>query len=758
MAKVIIAEKPSVARNIAEAIEAKQRRDGYLEGEHYIVTWAFGHLLELFDSKDYDDKMSSWRLENFPFIPEQFKYKVKLDSSNRKVVDEGALKQIETIRALINRQEVDGVIHACDYDREGQIIGDIILDYLEVNKPIYRLLLNEWTSDEVKNGLKKLVDNQEMMPLKDAGISRQWADWIIGINLTSVASLKYQRGSTKPLNIGRVLLPTLKIIYDRDMEIEHFIKEEFHKLMATFETSRGESYEATYFEEGKDRFESKETLEAIKHALNGQSFHISDKVVELKKEYPPSLFNLSGLQGYITSKYKGWTSDKVLKVAQELYEKKLITYPRTASLALEETLIDKAQKVLMVHKKGLPYEPEIQFHTQKRVFDNAKVESHSAIIPTYMVAKGLSADEKAVYDAVKNRFVMQFMPIAEHEEVTVTTMPKCEFQGAFISKGRTQLVEGWRKVEKIQSKEKTLPMLEILEDVRLLKYKIDTKGTQPPKHHTEKTLLRVMETCGKKLKSPKKEATGPLVETDASEEDDEESDSEQEESVDTLGIDVDAVVSEEEEALVQAILSGFSIGTPATRAETITKLKRVGYIAVKGKSLYCTEMGRSLVENFPVKTLFDLEYTGRLEKTLSDISKGEVAKQSFMETITQFTCDAVDKIKKDAFHVIGSEVHTPVHEGSLGKCPDCGSDVVETEKGFGCTNWKGGCKFVVWKNDKFLASLQVKPSRGTVQRLLKNGAVSSNQFVNKKGVKFSATLKYEKNAETGYYSWKMMFQ
>ena len=755
MAKVIIAEKPSVARNIAEAIEAKKRRDGYLEGEQYIVTWAFGHLLELYDSRDYDDKMSSWRLENFPFIPEQFKYKVKLDSSNRKVVDEGALKQIETIRTLINRQEVDGVIHACDYDREGQIIGDIILDFLEVNKPIYRLLLNEWTSDEVKNGLKKLVDNQDMMPLKDAGISRQWADWMIGINLTSVASLKYQRGSTKPLNIGRVLLPTLKIIYDRDMEIEHFVKEEFHKLMATFESSRGEAYEATYYEEGKDRFESKETLEAIKLALNGQSFQISDKVVELKKEYPPSLFNLSGLQGYITSKYKGWTSDKVLKVAQELYEKKLITYPRTASLALEETLIDKAQKVLMVHKKGLPYESEIQFHTQKRVFDNSKVESHSAIVPTYMVAKGLSADEKAVYDAVKNRFVMQFMPIAEHEEVTVTTMPKSDFQGAFISKGRTQLVEGWRKVEKIQSKEKTLPMLEVMENVRLLKFKIETKGTQPPKHHTEKTLLRVMETCGKKLKTPKKEVSDSLSEPDELEED---ADHEQEDPADTQGIDVDAVVSEEEEALVQAILSGFSIGTPATRAETITKLKRVGYIAVKGKSLYCTEMGRSLVENFPVKTLFDLEYTGRLEKTLSDISKGEVAKQSFMETITQFTCEAVDKIKKDAFHVIGSDVHAPSHEDSLGKCPDCGSDVVETEKGFGCTNWKGGCKFVVWKNDKFLASLQVKPSRGTVQRLLENGAVSSNQFVNKKGVKFSATLKYEKNAETGYYSWKMIFQ
>ena len=286
--KVIIAEKPSVAKNIAEAIKATQRRDGYFEGQDFVVTWAFGHLLELYDSKDYDEKMGSWRMDNFPFIPEAFKYKVKHDPAHRGQVDAGAQKQINTIQALINRSEVDGVISACDFDREGQIIGDIILEYLEVTKPVDRLLLNEWTPDEVRLGLSKMVSNQQMNPLRDAGISRQWADWIIGINLTSVATLKYQRGANKALNIGRVLLPTLKIIYDRDLEIENFVKEEYHKLLGTFKTENGSEYEGIYTDPEGDKFGVKETLESLKKGLGSASFYVFSRVVEQKKEYPPS--------------------------------------------------------------------------------------------------------------------------------------------------------------------------------------------------------------------------------------------------------------------------------------------------------------------------------------------------------------------------------------------------------------------------------------------------------------------------------------
>lgn len=709
MSKVIIAEKPSVARNIAEALGAKGRHEGYFEGSGYIVTWAYGHLLELYDAKDYDEKMKGWRMDNFPFIPEQFLYKSKEES----------VGQLNIIKGLMTADEVDGIISACDYDREGQIIGDIIIEYLNVGKPVERLLLNEWTADEVVAGIGKLISNQKMEPLRDAGISRQWADWMIGINLTSVATLKYQRGSGKALNIGRVLLPTLKIIYDRDLEIEGFVREEYHRLIGTFKTDQDEKYEGVYTTEDGDKFIEKTVLDALLSNLKNNIGIVNEQTTERKREYPQSLFNLSGLQGHVTSKNKGWTSDKVLKVAQSLYEKKLITYPRTSSLALEESLIEKAQKVLNVHKRGLSYENEIEFHTQKRVFDNSKVESHSAIIPTYMVGKGLSAEEKIVYDAVKNRFIMQFMPVAEHDEVTIITSVK---EAPFVTKGRIQRVEGWRKVENIQTKEVLLPDVKKGDSVAVDGLKIETKGTNPPKRHTEKSLLRVMETCGKKFKQ--------------GDESDEEFDSE----------------------MIKSILSGFSIGTPATRAETITKLKRIGYIEAKGKSLLCTEMGRKMVELFPVKALFDLEYTGRLEKTLSDIGKGEVSKDEFLENMTSFTKDAVQTIKDDAFHIIQNlEEKTKSEREVLGECPVCGSDVIEGEKGFGCTNWKGGCKYVVWKNDRYLQTLQVTPNAFTIKKLLETGEVYSNSFVNKKGEKFSAYLRYEKNNDNDYFSWKMSF-
>lgn len=775
MAKVIIAEKPSVAKNIAEAIGASKRGDGYYEGGGAYVTWAFGHLLELFDAKEYDEKMTGWRMDNFPFIPEPFQYKVKTDQYDRTKTDSGAQKQLDTIASLIARDDVNGVISACDFDREGQIIGDIILDFLHVQKPIKRLLLNEWTPTEVKAGLTKLVDNQTMSPLKDAGISRQWADWLIGINLTSVATLKYQRGSGKALNIGRVLMPTLKIIYDRDMEIEQFVPEEYHRLLFTLKNQANQSFEAVYIENEVERFENKAHLEGVQALVTKGKGTVESVQKEIKREYPPSLFNLSGLQGHITSKNKGWTSDRVLKVAQSLYEKKMITYPRTASLALEESLIPKAKKVLSVHQQGLPYAAEIQFHTQKRVFDNSKVESHSAIMPTYMVPGQLSAEERIVYEAVKNRFIMQFMPIAEHEETTVITrlhgLDGTDYEkGRAVSKGRVQLVEGWRKVEAVKTKEKSLPKIEDGEAVTVDKLKLETKGTQPPKRHTEKTLLRVMETCGRKLKNAKKKGAGASDASDSGDSDGDDADdhggdggddeigSGGEAVIEVEGIDVDHVESQEDKDEIQAILSGFSIGTPATRAETITKLIRVGYVAQKGKQLLCTPMGKKMVETFPVKALFDLEYTGRLEKNLSDIAKGDMLKVDFMTAIIGFTNEAVEKIKGDAFHVIQELKSDRVSTREvLGKCPTCGSDVVESEKAYGCSNYKGGCRFSIWKDDKFLESLKVKATKGTIVKLLEKGQVCSNQFVNKKGETFAACLSYQKKPDSIYYQWVMTF-
>lgn len=715
--KLILAEKPSVAKNIADALKIKNKQDGYFEGNGYVVTWAFGHLLQLYDAKDYDAKMSRWKMENFPFIPTVFKYKVKGDPKNKDRTDWGAEKQLKIIQSLMKRRDIDAIISACDYDREGQVIGDSIIYNIGTNKQVYRLLLNEWTPAEVLKGLENIKPNTELKPLQDAGVSRQWADWVIGINLTSVATLKYQKGKGKALNIGRVLLPTLKIIYDRDKEIENFVPENYYKLQATFQTKDGQEYEGSYVEGKEEKFKSKETLEAIQQALINKSAIVHDKQVQKKNEYPPFLFNLSNLQGYITSKYKGWTSDKVLKVAQSLYEKKFITYPRTASIALEESLVGKTAKVLEVLSEDLPYKDEIKFVKSKRIFDNAKVESHSAIVPTYLKPKNLTPDEEKVYQAIKNRFVMQFMPVAEVEETRIeTSVPDANLKGFFVSKGKVQLVEGWKRVEDIQSKDTLLPLVQINDPVDLIKHKITSHVTQPPKHHTEKTLLRVMETCGKNYESE-----------GSSEED------------------------------VNAILSGFSIGTPATRAETIKKLKDVGYISLENKNLLCTELGKRLVETFPIKDLFNLEFTGRLEKSLFDIEKKNFSKDQFLHLIFDFTTKSVETIKNEkeiTIHEVSAQGKT---NEVLGKCPLCGHAVIEGQKGFGCSNWKNGCKFVIWKNDKFLATMKKKPTKTMVKSLLKNGVTTVKGLTGKNGNKFDAKLKYEKNSDNEFFSWKMEF-
>ncbi|MGO5074838.1 type IA DNA topoisomerase [Clostridium sporogenes] len=610
MSKLLLAEKPSVARNIGEALGCKTRKNGYLEGNGYIVTWAFGHLLTLYDCKDYDPKLALWSFENFPYIPKEFKYKIKNDGKNRNVVDPGAKKQLEIIKELINREEVEEIISATDYDREGELIALLIFNYLKANKPIYRILINEWTPTEIKKGLKDLKKNEEMINLQDAGVSRQLADWVIGINFTSIATMKYTRGKGNLLNIGRVLMPTLKIIYDREMEIKNFKVEEFYELEATFKNEKGE-YKGKFFYEKKEKFPNKKIMEKLKAEIKDKSGLVTEKNVEIKKENPPSLFNLSNLQGYITSKYKGFTADKVLKVSQSLYEKKYITYPRTESTALEESIKDKAKKVLEVLKNDLPFKAEIVFNTSKKVFNNAKVESHSAIMPTYIIPKNLTPDERLVYDAVKNRFISQFMKEAQYENTEiVTTVLGENYERLFKTKGKILKAKGWLKLYKEKKKDELLPPIEKDDEVEMKSLKIISKKTKPPAHHTEKTLLKAMETCGKNTKQ--------------TEDNEEESN----------------------------ILYGYSIGTAATRAETINKLKYAGYITPKGKSLLITDKGTKLIETFPIRELLDTDYTGKLEKKLYDMEKGKFKREDFLKEIFNFTVNGVNKIKNIRSNVI----------------------------------------------------------------------------------------------------------
>jgi DNA topoisomerase-3 len=388
----------------------------------------------------------------------------------------------------------------------------------------------------------------------------------------------------------------------------------------------------------------------------------------------------------------------------------------------------------------------------------------------------LSTDEAIVYNAVKNRFIAQFMPAAEVEETKITTkILDVDIEGVFMSKGKVQIIEGWKKVEKIESKDTILPLVNINETVELTASKVTSHKTTAPKRHIEKTLLKVMETCGKKFES------------------------------------------EDSSEMMNAILSGFSIGTPATRAETIKKLKDIGYIYSKDKTLICTELGRKIVENFPIKDLFDLEYTGRLEKTLSDIEKEKFNKQNFLKHIFEFVAKSVNTIKKDRPIILndyssktkaysanitengkqeksrrtsksalgdGAEQQAnpgkydkrsklTVSEGknsvnksvdvegkseieTFGKCPVCGSDIIEGQRGFGCSNWRNGCKFVIWKEDEFIKSLNKKITKTMVKKLLKSGKAEIKGISDKNGAKYDGYISYVRNTGDNKFSWRLV--
>lgn len=723
--KVILAEKPSVAKTIASFLKANTRRDGYFEGNGYIVTYAFGHLVSLYGMKDYDkEKYSgSWKMANFPFIPAD-KFKFKVDDSKQ--------KQFNIIKELLNRDDVEYVINATDNDREGELIAFLIFLLAKNKKPVKRILVNEWTPQDITRGLENLKDEEDMRNLQAAGYTRLITDWLIGINFTSVATLKY--GNGKLLNIGRVILPTVKLVYDRDMEIKNFVPKTYFEIEGNFKCANG-TYKGKLIKGKETKFDTEEEAMAVIDSITSKNGVISSKKVTKSKEYAPKLFSLTSLQGYITSKYSHFTSDKVLNVCQSLYEGKgkggYITYPRTDSVYLEESLTDKASQTLNRLKQNLPYEDKIKFAKTKRVFDSSKVDSHSAIIPTYIVPNSLTPDEQIVYQAIKDRFIANFMPPAEYENTEIKTDVD---DSVFLTKGKVLKVKGYLEVYNKEQKNDLLPSMEKGENVEVLEILPLKKQTTPPKSYTEDTLLKAMKNCGKNV-------------------DDED-----------------------------LVLAGYSIGTSATRGDVLKKIAQVGYVNKKGKSYYITDLGINLVEIFPVKDLFDVDYTGKLEKSLSDIQKGQFSRKEYLLNIMNFIVKNVNLIKYDAPKKINTDAYvydpktkkalsksqleakatksakasskkssSKTDNTSLGKCPVCGSDVVETEKGFLCTNYQT-CKYGIFKDDKYLALFKKKPNKTMVKSILKKGEAKVKSLTDKNGNKFDAILTYQKN-QNGYFSW-----
>lgn len=740
---LVLAEKPSVAKTIAAFLKANARKNGYFEGNNYIVTYAVGHLVSLFDMKDYDkDKYSgSWKMENYPFIPEsKFRFKVDKDKD----------KQFKIVSSLINRNDVEYIINATDNDREGELISFLIFMMAKNTKPVKRILVNEWTPEDITRGLNDLKNDEDMRNLQAAGYTRLITDWLIGINFTCAATLKY--GNGKLLNIGRVILPTVKLVYDRHMEIENFVPEKYYEIEGKFRAKNGEYSGKLILDKGK-KMSDQDLAKEIISKIDSNIGVINLKVVTKSKEYAPKLFSLTSLQGFITSKYASFTSDKVLSICQNLYEGKgkggYITYPRTDSVYLEESLVGKVEKTLNIIKKGHPCEANIKFSKSKRVFDSSKVESHSAIIPTYIIPpSSLSKDESIVYEAIRDRFLANFMPPAEYENTEIITdVDKYKFQ----SKGKVLKVMGYLDIYGKSTSGNLLPLVEKGEEVDVLSINPVEKITSPPKPYTEDSLLKAMKNCGKNV-----------PEDDTS------------------------------------VLSGYSIGTSATRADVLKKIGQVGYVKKKGKSYSITELGINLVEIFPVEDLFDVDFTGKLEKSLFDIQKGNFSRKDYLNMICKFIYDNVNKIKFGPSRPINTDkiVYNPktkkfVKESSFkargsgtnsgdskakkntlekgGKisssasrapkktkektldqetgleiiavCPECGASVLESPKAFSCKNYRQ-CGFTIWKNDIQLASYNKKPNKTMVRSLAKKGEASLKGLQGIDGNKFEAKISY----------------
>lgn len=685
--RLILAEKPSVAKNIAFAIGAKNKKDGYFEGDDCLVTFAYGHLFELYDVADYENGFTKWELDKFPFIPEKFNYKTK--------GNEGTRKQVKIIEQLANREDVEGIIIATDADREGELIAAIIINELNINKPLKRLWINSHTPKEVHKGMNSLIDYKNTLPLEKAGYCRQQMDWLFGINFTSLTTLKY--GNGKLLNIGRVILPTVKLIYDRDLEIKNFKKETYFQLKAIFDAKENQ-YEGLYIENNIDRFKDQKKLEDISYSIKDKHGIIVEKESKEAKESAPLLFNLTDLQGHITSKYDGFTSDKVLNIAQSLYENKYISYPRTSSRHLDDTQEKEINEVLNIISKDYPSEHNIEFKKTKRIFDSNKVDSHPAITPTYIKPNldELTKDEQIVYDEIKKRFLSQFMPQNEYLDIKFITEVD---DYKFLSKEKNLIKEGWLKLydEKENQKISNLSKLKESDIVKVIYSNVVEKETQPPKLYTEKTLLKAMENCGKNI-------------------------------------------NEED---VENILKGYSIGTPATRSETIKKIIDVGYVEKKGKSLNITELGKNLVEVFPIKELLDTDFTGRIEKSLKDIEKGIVNPDLFMERMVKYTERSSNIIKNNNGTIFKYQSNTKL---PIGKCPECGGDIIEGKKAYGCSNWKSGCKFTIWYNQ--LEKLGMKKiSKTNAKKLLKNEEIHLKLKSSKTGKEFECKGKLVKENE-----------
>lgn len=628
--KVVIAEKPSVARDISKCLNANQKREGYFEGNGWIITWAFGHMVELKNPDEYDPALKKWSIERLPFIPDAFQLKPRKDKRAR--------EQLNIIKTLVKK--ADEIICATDAGREGELIFRYIQHWCNVTKtPFKRLWISSLTHEAIQHGFKNLKEGTEYDNLFYAAKCRSEADWIVGLNSTRFFTIQYGQNGTL-WSVGRVQTPVLAMIVKRDQAIESFKPEDFWEIHTI--------YRAVTFKHSKGRFSKQNDAESIVNKIRRKDLEIVDIKEKRERINPPLLYDLTDLQKDMNRKY-GLTAEQTLSIAQNLYEKKHITYPRTDSRYLTDDM--KLQIPTLFQKLRSIKEQEISFLNlnnlkfTKRVIDNSKVSDHHAIIPTNVIPNALSSDESKVYDAIVTRFIALFYPHCLRSVTTVTAIAEKE---PFRAIGTIIVDPGWKilypnsdkKNEKDKKEDQIMPNFQQGEK-GAHQPTVKTFKTSPPKHFTEATLLAMMETAGKIV---------------------------------------------EDEVLKEA-LKERGIGTPATRAAIIEVLLKRMYILRDKKNLLSTSTGKQLISLIQDPRLKSPELTGEWEAQLKQIEAGEYNPDSFMNNVINHTREILKQGKVQ-----------PIKNGSIGQCPKCSAAVIQGKKGYGCSDWKKGCDFVLWKN------------------------------------------------------------
>ena len=693
--KLIIAEKPSLGRNIASAIGTLARRDGYLEGEGYIVSWAFGHLFSLADIDDYSpnpDGSRRWCRETLPCLPEKFRFRLR-DG------DSGIKKQFNLLKTLCNRPDVDEIINAGDADREGEIIVRLcVMNALPPSSPkrLSRLWLPDQTPQTILAALRELKGEEEYDRLADEGFARTYIDWLYGVNLTRYATLK--TGSL--LRVGRVIVPIVRAIYDRDMAIKNFVPETYYSPVSKEET-KGCPVELT----SKTRFAKNELEKAEEccRAYNAAGAVVTSVKSKRTTLAPGKLYSLSTLQNVLGKKYKMSMSDS-LDTVQKLYEAGYLTYPRTNSEYLATAEKDKVRQILAgVSKLGYP----VKFKDGKTIFDDSKIESHSALTPTYKIpnVQSLSEKEKQVYSTVFRRFVAVFCAeecITAKAEMRIAVGDLEEF----TLRGVSVLEAGWTKYDDSGVKDKILPPLEKGDSVNI-NFKPAEKETSPPKHYT-------IETLNQYLKNPFKEekAAHDKARKEAEEEGDGPEDDTEE---------------------YRAMMDGVELGTEATRTGIIDNARNSGYIQLKKDVYTILPNGIFLIESLEgLRIRMDKYKTCEMGRSLKRVFRGEMRVEESVRL-------AGDEIKEVFAAAAGDDVGYMGDE--IGPCPLCGKPVRRTKFGYGCSAYKEtNCRFSL--NMKIL-DRTIPASQ--VRLLLETGKTEKiTGFVSKKtGKSFDAALRME---------------